>query len=195
MIWLAPELQRALSQALGGRPDMARIFNLPGRTYREPDGVNRRTLRFEAGGRGWFLKLHWGVGWGEIAKNLLSLRLPVLGAMHEWQAIRRLEALGVETMALAGCGRTGLSPARLRSFVITEELGEDRIPARGHLQGVVGLRRCRSPCGLRRRLWHPDDRLHLGEHDGRCALSYIEAKLFQSLGETGKCQMSGLTAE
>lgn len=118
MIWLAP----GLGKALGGRPDMARIFNLPGRVYREPPGVHRRTLRFEAGGRGWFLKLHWGVGWGEIFKNLFSLRLPVLGAGHERCAIRRLEALGVETMTLAGYGHCGLSPARQRSFVITEEL-------------------------------------------------------------------------
>lgn len=124
MIWLAPELERALTQPPGGRADIARIFNLPGRVYREPAGVNRRTLRFEAGGRGWFLKLHWGVGWGEIFKNLLSVRLPVLGAMHEWRAIRRLEALGVETMVLAGYGRAGFNPARLRSFVVTEELTE-----------------------------------------------------------------------
>jgi heptose I phosphotransferase len=103
---------------------MPEVFALHGRVYREPAGANRRTLRFELAGRGWFLKLHWGVGWGEIFKNLLSLRLPVLGAMNEWRAIRRLEALGVETMQLAACGREGLNPARLRSFVITAELAD-----------------------------------------------------------------------
>jgi hypothetical protein len=39
------------------------------------------------------------VGWAEILKNLLSLRLPVLGAANEWRAIRRLAELGVESDA------------------------------------------------------------------------------------------------
>ena len=89
----------SLHAALGDRPlRMADVFALRGRVYREPKGGNRRTLRFERAGRGYFLKLHWGVGWREILKNLTSLRAPVLGAGNEWRAIHRLEQLGVSTL-------------------------------------------------------------------------------------------------
>ncbi len=119
MIWFAPKFLAAWGKAA---PGMTEIFKITGEIYREPPGANRRTLRFERGGRGFYLKLHWGVGWREIIKNLASLRLPVLGAKNEWQAIQRVEQLGVETMQLAGYGQSGLNPARRRSFVITEEL-------------------------------------------------------------------------
>lgn len=94
--------------------------SLRGRVFRELDG--RRTLRAEIDGRGYFVKTHRGIGWGEILKNLASLRLPVLGARNEWLAIARLAALGVGTMRVAACGERGANPARRRSFIITEEL-------------------------------------------------------------------------
>lgn len=121
MMWIDPELEQALGQA---ELEMADIFSLPGQVYRHPPGIRRRTLRFELAGRGYFLKRHWGVGWGEIFKELLSGRWPVLGAMNEWRAIQRLESLGVETMRLVAYGREGWNPAHLRSFVITAELDQ-----------------------------------------------------------------------
>ncbi|MBV6476628.1 MAG: lipopolysaccharide core heptose(I) kinase RfaP [Rhodocyclaceae bacterium] len=93
---------------------------LQGTVLRELEG--RRTLRTEVGGRGYYVKLHRGVGWGEIFKNLATARLPVLGAEHEWQAIRRLTELGVDTMKAVAFGRRGSNPARLESFIVTEEL-------------------------------------------------------------------------
>jgi len=119
MIWFSREFLAAWGKTA---PDMAEIFETTGDIYREPPGANRRTLRFERGGQGFYLKLHWGVGWREIIKNLTSLRLPVLGAKNEWRAIQKLEQLGVETMRLAGYGHVGLNPAQQQSFVITEEL-------------------------------------------------------------------------
>lgn len=97
-----------------------RILALKGSIYREMDG--RRTLRFELGGRGYFAKLHFGIGWKEILKNLLQGKMPVLGADNEREAIRRLERLGVATMNVAAFGRRGWNPARRQSFLITEEL-------------------------------------------------------------------------
>ena len=123
MIWLDRQLSEGLAQ---GRVGMREVFAIRGEVYREPAGARRRTLRFELGGVGYFLKLHWGVGWREIFKNLLSGRLPVLGARNEWLAIKRLQGLGVETMQLAGFGEEGWNPARRRSFVITREL-EDTV--------------------------------------------------------------------
>ncbi len=83
---------------------------------------NRRTFRIERGGRGFFIKCHHGVGWREIFKNLLQLRLPILGAGNEWRAIHRLWELGVETMTPVAYGRSGWNPAKLDSVLITEEL-------------------------------------------------------------------------
>ena len=98
------------------------IMQLDGEVFRDID--NRRTLRFTLNDRRYFLKAHHGVGWGEILKNLLQFRLPVLGARNEWCAIRRLQDLDVDTMALVGYGERGLNPARRQSFVITEALEE-----------------------------------------------------------------------
>jgi hypothetical protein len=98
------------------------IMQLDGELYREV--ANRRTLRFELNGRRYFLKAHYGVGWREILKNLLQLKLPVLGARNEWQAIQRLEQLGVTTMTLVGYGERGRNPATRQSFVVTEALEE-----------------------------------------------------------------------
>ncbi len=93
---------------------------LQGEVYRELEG--RRTLRTEVDGRGYFVKIHRGIGWGEIIKNLLSARLPVLGARNEYIAIQRLQQAGVATMTAAAFAERGSNPARQHSFIITEEL-------------------------------------------------------------------------
>ena len=91
-----------------------------GEIFRSKEG--RRTLRFELGSNSYFLKLHEGVGWGEIVKNLLQLRLPIIGAKNEWEAIRFLEKLQLETMKIAGYGQQGFNPAKTLSFLVTDEL-------------------------------------------------------------------------
>lgn len=97
-----------------------RVLALQGETYRSLAG--RRTLRVLFDGKGYFAKIHLGVGWREIFKNLLMLRRPVLGARDEWRAIQRFEDLGVATMTIAGFGERGLLPSRQQSFLITDEL-------------------------------------------------------------------------
>lgn len=103
-----------------GHEAFAAVDRLEGEVFRELDG--RRTFRTEVEGRGFFVKIHHGVGWGEIVKNLVSLRLPILGASNEWRAIHRLEALGVDTMRAVAYGRRGANPAREHSFIVTEAL-------------------------------------------------------------------------
>lgn len=103
-----------------GADPFAAVESLQGDVFRELEA--RRTLRTEIDGRGYFVKIHRGVGWIEIAKNLLSLRLPVLGATNEWRAISRLSELGVDTMRCAAFGRRGSNPAAQHSFIVTEEL-------------------------------------------------------------------------
>ena len=96
------------------------LMQLEGEMFR--DIANRRTLRFTLNDKRYFLKAHYGVGWKEIFKNLLQLRLPVLGARNEWRAIRKMQELGVDTMTLVAWGERGLNPAHRESFIITEAL-------------------------------------------------------------------------
>ena len=103
-----------------GRDPFAAVEALQGEVFRELEA--RRTLRTEVAGRGYFVKIHRGVGWGEIFKNLLCLRLPILGAGNEWRAIKRLEQLCVETMCGVAFGQRGGNPATQHSFIVTEEL-------------------------------------------------------------------------
>jgi heptose I phosphotransferase len=103
-----------------GRDPFEAVEQLQGQVYRELEG--RRTLRTEVDGRGYFVKIHRGIGWGEIVKNLSTAKLPVLGAGQEWRAIQRLHHVGVPTMTAVAYGERGSNPATQHSFIITEEL-------------------------------------------------------------------------
>ena len=118
MMTLCPALQEKFS----GENAFDQVFATEGKIYRNFKG--RKTLRFEHDGKGYFLKIHPGVGWGEIVKSLLSLKPPVLGARDERDAILALERLGVQTMTIAGYGCRGRSPATMQSFIITEEIAD-----------------------------------------------------------------------
>jgi len=115
---LGPELRA--SAADGERFDD--FMAITGQVFKDMPG--RRTMRFARGGKSYFIKIHRGVGWKEILKNLVQLRLPVVSAENERRAIERLHALGVPTMKIAGYGCRGWNPARLESFIVTEDLGD-----------------------------------------------------------------------
>jgi heptose I phosphotransferase len=117
-VFLAPALQRAWA----GKNVFEMVRQQQGEIYRDKEG--RRTLRFVLDGHAYFLKLHQGVGWGEVLKNLVTLKLPVVGAANEWHAINRLHEIGVATMTAVGFGETGLNPATRLSFLITDELAD-----------------------------------------------------------------------
>lgn len=112
-LWLSPDAGMDLDPFVAAQRQQGQI-------YRDKEG--RRTLRFEGARRGYFLKLHQGVGWREIIKNLVQLRLPVVGARNEYKAIRALERIGIDTLAVAGYGEQGLNPAQRLSFLVTDEL-------------------------------------------------------------------------
>lgn len=82
----------------------------------------RKTLNFQLKGKSYFIKIHRGTTIKEIVKNLIALRLPVLDAKQEWDAIHRLEQAGVDTMNGRAFGRKGLNPLTRHSFIITEDL-------------------------------------------------------------------------
>lgn len=102
------------------RDPFEEVKKLDGDIYRALE--SRKTLRFTLAGRSWFIKIHRGTALKEALKNLLSLRLPVLGADREWNAIHRLRELGVDTMTGAAFGQRGLNPLQRESFIITEDL-------------------------------------------------------------------------
>ncbi len=97
-------------------------MRLQGKIFRSV--VGRKTLQISIGGKSYFVKQHFGVGWGEIFKNLLSLKMPIIGAMTEIKAIQKLDEIGIATTPLVAYGQQGYSPASTRSFVMTEDLGD-----------------------------------------------------------------------
>lgn len=113
-------LHEPFKRLWAGRDAFAEVEQLQGEVFRELEA--RRTLRTEVEGRGYFVKIHRGVGWGEILKNWVTLKKPVLGADQEWDAIAALTAVGVPTMTAVAFGERGANPAARHSFIITEEL-------------------------------------------------------------------------
>jgi len=108
-------------QALFPEKEVDAFLVIEGEVYKHVVS-SRRTLKFERQGREFFLKAHWGVGWREIVKDLTSLRLPVVSARNEWQAIKKMHDIGIATMTIAAYGETGINPARRKSFLVTEAL-------------------------------------------------------------------------
>jgi len=119
---MALYLREDFQQAWAGKDAFAEAAALTGETFRHKEG--RRTLRFALGGRSYFLKYHAGIGWGEVIKNLLQGRAPVLGARNEYEASLRLAALGLDTLTPAAFGERGINPARIESFLITDDLAD-----------------------------------------------------------------------
>jgi heptose I phosphotransferase len=96
------------------------IMQLQGKEFRNVK--TRRTLQFTLQGRSYFVKIHRGIGWYEVIKDLLQLRRPIVGAENEWLAIQRLTELGIDTMTIVAYGTRGKNPASMQSFIVTEDL-------------------------------------------------------------------------
>lgn len=96
------------------------LFSLEGTIYSR--GPRRKNLRVVLDGKAYFVKTHHGVGWKEIIKNLLNLKLPIISAKTEWRALEKLHHLNIPTLEVVACGYRGLSPAHIQSFLITREL-------------------------------------------------------------------------
>ena len=113
-------LREDIAAAWAGRDPLETAFALEGEVFRDVPG--RRTLKVDIAGRDYFVKLHYGVGWGEIVKNWLQLKRPIVGAENEFEACRDLAALGIPAPLPAAFGASNDSPARRRSFVLCDAL-------------------------------------------------------------------------
>ncbi|NOZ10863.1 MAG: lipopolysaccharide core heptose(I) kinase RfaP [Gammaproteobacteria bacterium] len=116
VLYVHPEVQNIFSEY----SSIIDFLSIKGKIIKS--SPRRRVLQIKCGGQTFFIKIHEGVGWKEIFKNLFNLRLPVVSARIECMAIRRLEALGVATMSVVAWGEQGWNPARRRSFIITRAL-------------------------------------------------------------------------
>ena len=113
-------LRDDFKQAWQGQDPHQIVDKMEGEEFRNLEA--RRTYRFEFQGKGFFAKVHHGVGWKEIAENLIRFRAPVLGARNEWLALNKLHQLGIDTMTPVAFGEKGCNPAKQHSFLVTEEL-------------------------------------------------------------------------
>lgn len=114
------ELKEPFASLWKNKDPFKEVDKLDGDVFRALE--SRRTLRFSLADQSYFIKIHRGTTLKEALKNLVSLRLPVLGADREWNAIHHLSILGVDTMQGVGFGQRGLNPLRRHSFIITEDL-------------------------------------------------------------------------
>lgn len=114
-------LREALEKA-SGRDVFDAAMTLAGKPFRDVPG--RKTSQVDLLGKSYFIKQHFGVGWGEIFKNIISFKKPILGAMTEVHAIEKVASLGIATTPLVAYGQRGCNPAGLQSFVMTEDLGD-----------------------------------------------------------------------
>ena len=115
-IYLNKELE---SLFLSGDPFLL-AEGIQGEVFRQT--ANRITKEFSFEGNKYFIKLHYGVGWKEIFKNLLNLRVPTLGAFPEWKALKKLKSLGINCPEAVGFYSKGINPSNIRSFLITKSL-------------------------------------------------------------------------
>ena len=114
------EIDADFQKKLGSKKAFNYFMGLKGELYRDMNG--RKTLRFYIDDAGFFIKQHFGIGWKEVFKNLSQLKLPVIGAKTEYDAIRYLHTLSIDTMDIVGFSQKGNNPATLKSFLITKEL-------------------------------------------------------------------------
>ncbi len=115
------ELPEAIAAHLDKGNLFEQVMQIDGKAFRDVPG--RKTLQVQFGEHSYFIKQHFGVGWGEIFKNLLTLKLPILGAKTEKLAIQKLNEIGIATTPFVGFGERGYNPASRQSFLITKDLG------------------------------------------------------------------------
>ena len=118
-ILVVPE---AIQQSLGNPDTFDAFMRLQGKAFRDVKG--RKTIQVELAGKSYFLKQHFGVGWGEIFKNLFIFKTPILGALTEIRAIEKLLEVGIATTPLVAYGVKGMNPATQQSFILTQDLGD-----------------------------------------------------------------------
>jgi len=116
-LWVNEDLQALI----GNENPFTYFLKQDGEVFRALE--NRRTFAVELANKRYFIKYHRGVGSGEIMKNLVRGRLPVISARNEYRVIRRLRDLGISVPVIAAFGVRGFLPWTRESFIVTEDVG------------------------------------------------------------------------
>ena len=182
-LYLRDDLQAAVRTGELAVPDddvFAALSATEGEVYRR--SARRRTSRVVIGDKTYFAKVHEGVGWREIAKNLLAGKRPVLGARHDFEASRRLRAEGVAVPEVAAFGERGVNPARRRSFAI-----HDALEGFCSLEDVGHARLWGAAIELKRALLIEAGRLTAAMHAaGVCHRDYYACHLMANAAKLGR---------
>ena len=117
----SPYIREDLIAFLSGQDPFTFFSSQDGEVYRALEF--RRTYALVLGEKTFFVKYHSGSSAGEILKNLLQFRLPILGARNEKLALSRLSELGVAVPGVAAFGVRGASPLSMESFIVTDDVG------------------------------------------------------------------------
>ena len=112
------ELDSALQKVL--KNSFSALEKMDATTHRLQPG--RKTISFTLGDQTYFAKIHTGVGWKEIFKNIALLRWPIIGAETEWKALLKLSALNIHGPIPVAFQKKGMNPATLKSFIVTKAL-------------------------------------------------------------------------
>ena len=113
-------LDKDLKQLFEDRETFSVAQNIDGIVFRKYE--NRVTKKFEIQDRSYFIKYHGSVGWKEIFKNIFQVKIPVVGAQREYEALNHLSKHSINCPQIKGFGKKGLNPAQSCSFLVTEEL-------------------------------------------------------------------------
>ena len=116
----AAELIESRYKQMLNKLSFDKAMTLTGECFRRQKG--RTTQQITIDDKNYFIKLHTGVGWFEIFKNLLQFRLPVVSAKNEWCAIQKLQSIGIGVPAVCHYGERGVNPAKKQSYVLMEAI-------------------------------------------------------------------------
>ena len=89
------ELDEELARHFPGDTAFDELMACEGEKFRHVK--TRRTLKFERGGKNYFIKIHRAIGWREVWKNWLGFKRPVTSARmlsaylrRRWEPLERV---------------------------------------------------------------------------------------------------------
>ncbi len=119
---LSLDVPQEIAKQLKGSDAFLTLLHMPGKVFRVVRG--RKTVQVKLGTNSYFIKQHFGVGWVEILKNLLTFKKPIISARTEKLAIEKLAQIGIATTPFVAFGEQGCNPASRQSFLMTKDLGD-----------------------------------------------------------------------
>lgn len=96
------------------------ILSLEGKVYRQVK--SRKTISVTISGKNYFIKMHRGIGWKEIFKNILTFKSATLGAKQEYKAIIEMKKAGILVPQVCAYATDGVNPAKINSFILTKQI-------------------------------------------------------------------------